>query len=349
MYMKSNWLILIFLISLTGCNKKDIQLNNITECFESFHETDSLSFIPIGDEVMNNPMKMLYFKEHLIIRTNASPGDSFVVDYSLKNNKIISKGIPKGNGPDEMINCDIFSYDNKIWFYDSGKQKLTNIAADSVISGNYKMEQFYDIPSYFYSIALLNDSILIGTNDFTSSSKLSYLNINNGKIETRAPYFYLNEELPLSTLIDASCCYINIHPKSRDILLSYRYTDVIEIYNQYCEIKKSLQGPDCFDAAFSIRSNLSMGKTKQTLKAFVNSYVTDKYIFLLYSGYGRGDKNWANGVELFIYSWDGEPLKRYILEQPIYAFAINDLSNELYTYSLQTGEILKASLTLPSI
>lgn len=342
--MKAIKLIFVFSVLLIGCNKKDVQLNDKIESFKSFQETDSLHFIPISDELIGEPMEMLYLKECLLLRINASSGDSFLVNYSLKDDKVISKAIPKGVGPNEMINCDISFYDNNIWLYDTGKKKMGKISVDSVIVGKYIVDQYYDVPTYYYSVALMNDSILIGTNDFTSPYKLSYLNIKSGEKNACAPYAYLNEQLPVSTLVDASSCYVNIHPYSKDILLSYRYTDVIEIYDQYGNIKKALQGPDCFDAIFSIRPNLSMGKTKETRKAFVNSYVTEKNIYVLYSGCKRTDENWANGTQLFVYSWDGKPLKRYILEQPIYAFAVNDLNNELYSYSLQTGELLKADL-----
>ena len=342
--MKLIRMIFVFTVLLVGCDKKNVQLNDITESFKSFQETDSLHFIPITDEIIGEPMKMLYIKEHLLLRINASPGDSFLVNYSLKDNKIVSKAMKRGNGPNEMINCDISFYNDNIWLYDVGKQKIGKISTDSVIEGKCIINQYYKVPAYYYNTALLNDSILIGTNDFTSSHKLSYLNIKSGEKKVCAPYAYLNEQIPISTLIDASSCYINIHPQSKDILLSYRYTDIIEIYDQYGNIKKALKGPDCFDAIFSIRSNLSMGKTRDTRKAFVNSYTTEKYIYLLYSGCKRSDENWANGTQLFVFSWDGKPLRRYILDQPIYAFAVNDLNNELYSYSLQTGELLKTNL-----
>ena len=85
--MKLIRMIFVFTVLLVGCDKKNVQLNDITESFKSFQETDSLHFIPITDEIIGEPMKMLYIKEHLLLRINASPGDSFLVNYSLKDNK----------------------------------------------------------------------------------------------------------------------------------------------------------------------------------------------------------------------------------------------------------------------
>lgn len=335
------------MLLLIGCNNKDIQLNSITEKFNSFQVTDSLLLTSVSDEVVGNPMKMLYFDKHLIFRMNALPGDYYLIDYSLIENKIASKAMKRGIGPVEMINCDISISGDIMLLYDSGKQQLGVLNADSIISGNYTVDYCAKNIPYLYSTALLNDSILVGTNNFTTYNKLTYLNIFSGEIETQSSYSFLNDRYSLGTLIDASSCYVNIHPQTKNIILSYRYTDVIEFFDQYGNLKKAIQGPTCFDIAFSTRPNGSMEKTKETRKAFVNSYVTDNYIYLLYSGCRRSDENWSNGTELFIYSWEGKPIKRYILGQPIYAFAINELDNEFYTYSLHTGEILKGSIKIP--
>lgn len=157
--MKLIRMIFVFTVLFVGCDKKNVQLNDITESFKSFQETDSLHFIPITDEIIGEPMKMLYIKEHLLLRINASPGDSFLVNYSLKDNKIVSKAMKRGNGPNEMINCDISFYNDNIWLYDVGKQKIGKISTDSVIEGKCIINQYYKVPAYYYNTALLNDSI----------------------------------------------------------------------------------------------------------------------------------------------------------------------------------------------
>ncbi len=190
---------------------------------------------------------------------------------------------------------------------------------------------------------MLNDSIMLGTNNLESRKKISYVNLLTGKTEEKGDYAYLDESIDLDVLIDASSCYIDVNPKTKDILLSYRYTDVIEIYNKKGELKYSLQGPESFNIEFQPRQR-GMGKTKDTRKAYVNSYVTEENIYLLYSGCKRQDKNWSNGMELFVFSWDGKPLKRYTLEEPIYAFAIDEKEQLLYSYSLETENLIVAKL-----
>ena len=156
-----------------------------------------------------------------------------------------------------------------------------------------------------------------------------------------ATNLYATRIINLGTLIDACSCYVDINPKTKDIVLAYRYTDVIEIYNCKGELKYSLHGPECFDIKF--RSNgVSMVKTKDTRKAYVNSYVTEKNIYLLYSGCKKNEANWANGTELYVFSWEGQPQKKYILDQPIYTFAVDEDRGVIYSYSIQKDELVKA-------
>ena len=85
-----------------------------------------------------------------------------------------------------------------------------------------------------------------------------------------------------------------------------------------------------------------MVKTKDTRKAYVNSYVTEKNIYLLYSGCKKNEANWANGTELYVFSWEGQPQKKYILDQPIYTFAVDEDRGVIYSYSIQKDELVKA-------
>ena len=172
------------------------------------------------------------------------------------------------------------------------------------------------------------------------------LNLNEtvvGKVE----YAYLDEGINHGALIDACSCYIDVNPKTKDIVLSYRYTDVVEFYNSAGQLKYALQGPDNMDIVFKPTAT-DMGKTKNTKKTFVNTYVTDKNVYLLYSGCNRTDENWVYGSQIFVYSWDGVPQKCYLLDCPIYTiytFVVVDESRHLmYSYSMRTGELIKGNM-----
>lgn len=333
----------VLVVMLAGC-KADIKLNDAMVDFKEFPEVDSLKFRPMSDVVLGDAHQMLYYDNNLLIKVAQVSNNPLLVNYSIPDDSIVSEGFPYGNGPDELLACQMIHIDKNLWIYDLSKRIVGYVSMDSIRAGKYHWDKHYKLPTFFYRLSLLNDSVVVGTNNYESSEKLSYVDLNTQRVDGRGRYAYLNDKIPGPTLIDAASCYVDVNPVTRDIVLSYRYTDVIEIYNKDGELKHSLHGPYSFNIDFFSRPDGSMGKTEKTRKAYVKSYVTENHIYLLYSGCKRMDENWSNGTELFVFSWDGKPLKRYLLNEPVNSFAINEADNKIYSYSLQTSELVEGRL-----
>lgn len=93
---------------------------------------------------------------------------------------------------------------------------------------------------------------------------------------------------------------------------------------------------------FFIFKILIIKRVIENRKAFVKTYSTENYIYLLYSGCTKLEENWSNGTEIYVYSWDGKPVKRYILKEPIYTFSVDEEEGFIYSFSLKTSELIKA-------
>lgn len=344
--MKYIYLIISFFLHIGCTNNIKIKVNDSIVKFTSFPSTNTLKFIHISNQLLEEPSKMLLQGDKMIIKTFCKAKDKHIVIYSLSENRIVNELVKYGEGPNEMLSCNIDLTENKLWLYDVSKMRIGFIPSDSLLFTPDIIQHKLNA-HYYYSTAMLNDSIMLGTNDMSKDSKITYVNINTDSTTNIGSYAYLDYNIALGALIDASSCYIDVNPITKDILLSYRYTDVIEIYNPKGELKYALQGPMCFDIEFqavNTNGNSHMAKTRETRKAYVNSYVTENAIYLLFSGCNRNDKNWANGTEIHVFSWDGKPQKRYLLEEPIYTFAIDENKHIIYSYSLQTEELIKANI-----
>lgn len=330
-----------FILFCVGCSPRDdIKLNDIQVEFTDFAETDSLLFASLSEEIIEEPSEMKLWDNFLIINDFNKSGDNFISFYSLEKNEIIETRMNKGMGPGEMLSCSINILGDDLWLYDMSKSNIVCFPLLEISNDRLKPLQ-YQLSKYYYDIAMLNDTIMVGSNDLTINKKISFVNIKNGDIRYSGEYSYVNPNIPMSSFIDACNSYIEVNPKTKDILLAYRYTDVIEIYDSEENLKNSVHGPDCFEIKFQPGS-YGMRKTKETRKAFVNAYVTEKHIYLLYSGCTREEKNWSDGNEIFVYSWSGVPEKRYILNQPVYSFAVDECSGYIYSYSLESSELIKA-------
>lgn len=337
----SYWILSVFFCFCIGCTKDKIKLNSVTEKFDSFPLEESLKFVPVADFIPDEPSKMLLRGDNLIIQTFCKAKEKHLVIYSLTKKQVINEAVKYGDGPNEILSCEICLNDNKLWLYDMMKKQIGENTVSSYLSGN-PLIHWHKLENYYYDIAILNDSIMLGTNNMQSKHKISYINLSTGKVTGKANYSYLDNSINLGALIDASSCYIDINSKTKDILLSYRYTDMIEIYDMEGNLKYALQGPEKFDIEFS-PAGKSMRKTKETRKAFVNSYVTEKYIYLLYSGCKRTEENWPYGTEIFVFSWNGKPIKKYTLGQPVYAFAVDEENQKIYSFSTKIEQLIMAT------
>lgn len=347
--MKSVYMILLGLIILSiSCNKeKDIVISNEITSFNNFPSEDSLYFTTIhianDDTTLYDPNKIYFWNKHLIIQNSLNGEGEFIALYSLDSNKTVNTLATRGNGPDDFLDCKICIHKNSLWMYDMLKNRISSISLDSILAKKTKTKHHILNKGYYYSFEMLNDSILLGTNNVMTDYKISIENINTLDITQKGEYGYYNKSISKSALNDATKCYINTNPQCEKIVLSYRYTDIIEIFNLKGEIKHTLHGPECFDIMLRPIKN-RMKKSKKTKKAFVSTYTTEKNIYLLYSGSKRNEENWSYGTQLFVYSWDGIPLKRYFLNEPIYTFAIDETNKMMYSYSILNDNFLKVNL-----
>lgn len=342
MYMRS-FLCMLFLLVYVSCTTKEsIKLSDRQENFEEFSAYDSLQFTPMPGELLEEPAEMLFHGDYLIIAEFNKAHDTFLSLFSLKENKVVKQLMQSGNGPEEMMSCDISMSDNYLCLYDLTRRRIGRLPIDSLLCEEVH-PVWTSLDRFYYRVGMLNDSTMLGTNDMTSSSKITYVNLVDGTVVGKGEYAYLDESMNHDALIDACSGYIDVNPETKDIVLSYRYTDVVEFYSPAGELKHALQGPDNIDIVFRPTAT-GMGKTQETRKAFVNTYVTDKHVYLLYSGCSRTDENWAYGSKIFVYSWDGIPQKCYLLDRPIYTFAVDESRHLMYSYSMRTGELIMGKI-----
>ncbi|MBR5277466.1 MAG: hypothetical protein IKU35_10090 [Bacteroidaceae bacterium] len=341
-------IIAILCMIYTSCQKeKNIVINKSTIEFDKFHLEDSLFFTTIEakdvDSVLYNPKKILYHKNHLFVQDFKSGEGKHIKLFSLNDCKTIASFANYGNGPEELLACDMCILNNNLWLYDLSQNTIHYVNIDSILNNKFKLCKYNLNNGNYYSFAMLNDSILLGTNNINSDNKISYENILTSSVVRKGIYDYYNENISLPALNDAARCYIKCNPKTNEIALLYRYTDLLEIYMPNGDFKCSSYGPERSDIMIHPTAERA-NKTKETKKAFVNTYVTSQYIYALYSGAKKGEENWANGTQLFVYSWNGEPIKKYHLSQPIYTFSVDEDKKILYSYSLNEDTFITAKL-----
>ena len=326
------------------------KINNEIISFEKFPITDTLFFNTLSEYQKGIPNGIFVIDSTLIIFNNRKKSNFFFYNYSLSQNRFSEGYLRKGKGPIESIGA--FSagiINDSLWVHDITKMKIFKLSlAETFDYSVLPSINTYDIDKNFYKMCFIDDENFWGVGNLESCYKISSGDITHpGKFSHFGKFAKIPKRTPLESFKDAYSCYIYAKPDGGNVVLAYRYTDVIEIFDVKGEINKTIKGPIGFDAEFDVEEAPGyyyMGKNEKTRKAFVNGTVSNKFIYMLYSGYLRNEKNWSYGQSIYVYDWDGNPVKKIILDRPVYSIGISEDDRKLYSFDLQTGYLIYANI-----
>ena len=70
----------------------------------------------------------------------------------------------------------------------------------------------------------------------------------------------------------------------------------------------------------------------ENIKAFIGSSVTNDFIYLLFSGKTRIQRNGDYANEIWVYDWEGNQIKKFLLDQEVNQIAISPNDELLINY-----------------
>lgn len=348
--MKKTTLALMITTILYSCssNKKTEK-----DYFSSFPKTETIQFKEIVEFKKGVPQKLMVIDSNLIISNNYSNVSHFFYNYSLKDNKYKKKYFKKGRGPNEILssNGGVINNEN-LFVYDVTIKKIVStdlsIALDT-ITKKLKFKEKH-LKNYYDEISFINNKTFLATGVENSQNKASLVDLSTENIVRNfGEYKNKPSKIPLDAFKDAYTSYIYLRPSGGKFVIPYRYTDLIEIYNLKDSSFVTRQGPKVFNPDFEVKGrqgNFYMSKTKKTRKAFVSGMVTDEYIYLLFSGHLRTEENWSFGKSIYVYDWDGNPIKEIKLDRYIYTFTVTNDNKEIYAFDENTGYIVHSKIPL---
>lgn len=205
------------------------------------------------------------------------------------------------------------------------------------------------IDKQYYKLTLLDSLTFLSVGDWFSKFKIQQVDqMSNKKITEFGKFIGGIEDVPLEGLKDAYQAFIYSKPSCDKVVLAYRFTDAVEIFDlQNQNNYKMVQGPLGFD--IDLKFNTSRGyayfaKDEKTRKAFIAGTVIDKYIYLAYSGQIRSDENWNWAKYIHVYDWDGNPVMRLTFDRYISSLTVSNDDKIMYAFDINNGYIVKSEI-----
>lgn len=303
--------------------------------------TDTLTFteLPFNiDLTMSN--KFIMINDSVIINVKKPKSGNFMDVYNLHSGKLLSSYFPVGEGPDEMLFCDVNCDGHTIVATDYVRNRFSQFPVDSLMSTSFH-PVFINYP---YTIGItshplaVRDSILL-VNPFCYINKRVHINQN-------VPRFFCvaHNQQSVNAMDDIEFYTQNVgqvniirNVESGHIWVLPLDKSEIEIYDSSLTHVKTIVLPYevSGDPLVSVEETAS-GKTvcyKDGYPlAFIDAVISPdmKKIYLCLVGklIGKNDKETDSQVNILVMNWDGEILDKFFV--PCYVYSLSVLDSGLY-------------------
>lgn len=337
----------------TNCDNKKQSTNKDTIVFQKFPKVSELTFKEFLKFDPGSTRKLYLTDSSLIVcQVHLGPVEYFFHQYSLKNKTLSGRYIAGGRGPGQALNA--FSSGlykkNTIWLHDislnkvlTAKLKKKSDGNDTVIINEYKLPQFY------YAVELMDSLKLLAGGAMHNPYKIQVLNLPSGKeIDQFGSITNVPTGIPFYAWKGAYESFLFLKPSEDKAIEVCRFTDQIEIFDLHTKKSKVVKGPENYEPDFGVmKANDGtdvMYQNNKTRFAFLNGMVTNRYIYLLYSGNNTKSKYKDEGEYIYVYDWKGNPVTKFSLDRHIYGFTVSADDTVMYAFDRKTGYIITTKI-----
>lgn len=349
--------IAVFFVALFGCGNKNAKviLHNNIKTFVNFPQEDSIVFKNLHELKGIIPKQIHAIDSTLIIFNFARnrKGHCFF-NYSLGDNKLSKGYLAYGRGPSEVIGPFTSRVkDGKLWMHDLTLKKIMSIDINKALKDSVHTFNSYSAQDYHYKVDIIDSLHYLSVGDITSLSKIQLIDLLSEKKIKEYGKFTLLDDAPIDAVKDGYQSFILSKPSGSMVVLPYRHEDIIEIHDLKMDTSIAVQGPDqiILDFKSTKRKNGNIFMVDEnTRKTYGAPAVTDKFIYLPYSGSRRGERSeedrfkWRYFNVIHIFDWKGNPIKRLVLDNYISSITVSEDDKTLYSFNAETGYLIKANL-----
>jgi len=313
-----------------------------------------------SDTLFNDPRDLWVRGNSLYIQDN-SDGKIFSI-LDLQSGNLVRRFASSGSSPTTFnisaVNLSMMANNTNLTLFQANPpMRIFKYSLDSLQTGDsfYAPPYLYQFPDklYFKDIVLLNDSLMLGQMGISDidDNLFGLLNLNTNELTTglKLPankrlntdkYFSKNFMPWTRTVMQGKFCQ---NPKD-DKLFAYfsekgAVTEIFKItdQNKFESIKSRLDYLPSFEVLDYGNGTLSPVLDKDCKYGFNSVAATDTKIYALYNGQlikGEGFDNLLSKT-ILVYSWDGKPVQKIMLDIPCSAIAI-DPNNPKTMYALHS-------------
>ncbi len=347
---RSLLVVCFYILSVNGYSQK------LKRDFSAFPVNEQLritDFLKAGQFEFD---KIDLYRDSVLVFIKGSPSDQehHINFYDINKKQFLPGMLGKGRSDGQSTGFIFYGLEKDyLWVYDMNKEQIISMRMDSLHDN--KVKRFIKtryIPRFYYSVQSVNDTTFLanGNYDGTNDYKIAKFNLNTGKPGGYMVPYSADPSKPFKP--DEKMAYesfLFIRPLKDKAVNAARYADQIEIIDLNTQQVKTVRGPEGFEPELELMIHPQDGRrlgirTERTRFAFHTGKVTNQFIYLLYSGYTDRTEHRDYGSKIYVYDWNGKPVKMLSLKNDIKSFAVTANDDKIYTYNPITKFIGVADL-----
>jgi hypothetical protein len=347
---KNNYLKLLFIISFLLHFEQHLNATILVDTirFQKFSKEKELNFSEYL-KLEDGYIRQLFLMDSSIVLLDLmAKSNFFFSQYSLADKKLTKSFIQRGTKFGEAMNGFTGGvYNNEtFWFHDISLSRIvTATPAGNFSSDPVKLNQF-TLSNFYHTVQIKDATILYGEGATHAKYKIQELNlINNNETNLFDVYNRIPASIPYYAWKNAHEAFLYSKPTKDKLVLAYQFTDKVEILDLKTNKSRMISGPLSVEPNFTPRVREGRDEAvidDDAIVTFINGCMTDKFIYLLYSGNLRPASNSANYI--FVYDWNGNPIEKINCKKEISAFVVSADDKDIYVFEPSSQSVLQSSL-----
>ncbi len=345
---------IITLLSLTlffSCQNLDKTYSNKeilfhgADSFKNVKERNAEKLFSISDSLIS-PTEIEIVGNHIILLDRKSDRPFHLIDISKE--KYVGSYAKRGQGPGELqVPWKISKKnDNEFIAYDVAGKKILGYTIGALTNRKPPfLEKKINEEGICSAVEVIDNNIYY-TNDLVTTNRIYKLDTLQNQIKGYGSLLYNSKNV--SDFNFGQACRSIMAYNNNKFVIGYLLAPHFEIYDPQKNEWKSILALDNFPPIFEeivLGENKRFSTTEETKLGFVDISLTDKYIYLLYSGEKMSDHKNDEGNIILVFDYDGNPITQYKLDNYITIFEVlddrivyaiqKDIRSELIKYNLK--------------
>lgn len=323
---------MLFPFFLSACTT--VQQGSFLSIFP-VNENGNIKIKKIEVDSIRNPYLMEYTKDKLFLCDINQP--TFITVFDWKTGKFLGDFATKGLGPNEVLFLTTLNaLDSNLYFWDANKKEFVSVSSQNYQRNNtIKIENDTSSVINAFKVLPLEPQMYAATG-LVKDKRIALLN-NEGKVITTFGDYPKEDKNKVYSDIENGFAYQSIiaYQRKKHILaIGSRNGESIAFYD-LTNLRSPLLVKE-YVYSYPSYKDISAGNSQSVtflpdnIIGMVDMKSIDKYCICLFSGKTRKkDETYEGGKYIFIFDWDGNPVKSIKLGQRYTNIAVNKSNKEL--------------------